>query len=37
MQQALGLDVRWVDPDELDELNPAMGPGLTLGGVVRAR
>ena len=32
MQQALGLDVRWVDPDELDELNPALGPGLTLGG-----
>ena len=32
MQQALGLDVRWVGPDELDDLNPAMGRGLTLGG-----
>lgn len=32
MQQALGLDVRWVGPDELDELNPAMGRGLTMGG-----
>lgn len=32
MQQRLGLDVRWVGPDELDELNPAMAPGRTLGG-----
>jgi sarcosine oxidase subunit beta len=32
MQQGLGLDVRWVDPDELDELNPALAPGQTLGG-----
>ena len=32
MQQALGLDVRWVGPDELDDLNPAMNRGLTLGG-----
>lgn len=31
MQQALGLDVRWVGPDELDEANPAMAPGQTLG------
>jgi sarcosine oxidase, subunit beta len=31
MQKALGLDVRWVSPDELDELNPAMAPGQTLG------
>jgi sarcosine oxidase subunit beta len=31
MQQALGLDVRWVDPDETDALNPAMAPGQTLG------
>ena len=31
MQQALGLDVRWVDADEFDALNPAMAPGLTLG------
>jgi sarcosine oxidase subunit beta len=32
MQQALGLDVRWVDPDELDDLNPAMARGRTRGG-----
>lgn len=32
MQQGLGLDVRWVGPDELDDLNPAMNRGLTLGG-----
>ena len=32
MQQALGLEVRWVDPDELDEMNPALGRGLTRGG-----
>jgi glycine/D-amino acid oxidase-like deaminating enzyme len=32
MQRALGLDVRWVGPDELDDLNPAMARGQTLGG-----
>ena len=32
MQRRLGLDVRWVDPDELDDLNPAMARGRTLGG-----
>jgi sarcosine oxidase subunit beta len=32
MQQSLGLDVRWVEPDELDDLNPAMARGQTLGG-----
>ena len=32
MQRELGLDVRWVDPGELDALNPAMAPGLTVGG-----
>jgi sarcosine oxidase subunit beta len=31
MQQRLGLDVRWVGPDELDALNPAMAPGRTMG------
>lgn len=31
MQQALGLDVRWVGPDEVDAMNPAMAPGRTLG------
>ena len=32
MQQGLGLDVRWVDPEELDDRNPAMARGQTLGG-----
>ena len=32
MQRELGLDVRWVEPGELDALNPAMAPGLTVGG-----
>ncbi|MGH3507748.1 MAG: NAD(P)/FAD-dependent oxidoreductase [Nocardioidaceae bacterium] len=32
MQQGLGLDVRWVRPEELDALNPALAPGHTLGG-----
>jgi sarcosine oxidase subunit beta len=32
MQQGLGLDVRWVGPDELDDLNPAMARGETSGG-----
>jgi sarcosine oxidase, subunit beta len=32
MQNGLGLAVRWLEPDELDRLNPAMAPGLTRGG-----
>ncbi len=32
MQTALGLPVRWLDPQEVDALNPALAPGLTLGG-----
>jgi sarcosine oxidase subunit beta len=32
MQQRLGLDVRWVAPDELDAMNPAMAGGCTMGG-----
>jgi sarcosine oxidase subunit beta len=31
MQQSLGLEVRWVDADEVDEMNPSMAPGQTLG------
>jgi sarcosine oxidase subunit beta len=31
MQQGLGVDVRWVEPDEFDRLNPAVAPGRTLG------
>ncbi len=32
MQTALGLPVRWLDPDEVDAANPALAPGQTLGG-----
>ena len=32
MQNAEGLSVRWLSTAELDALNPAMAPGLTLGG-----
>ncbi len=32
MQLSLGLDVRWVDPDEAAKLNPTMAVGLHLGG-----
>jgi sarcosine oxidase subunit beta len=32
MQQRLGLEVQWVEPDELDAANPAMAPGSTRGG-----
>jgi sarcosine oxidase, subunit beta len=32
MQTALGLPVRWLEPDEVDRLNPTLAPGLTLGG-----
>jgi sarcosine oxidase, subunit beta len=32
MQNSLGLDVRWLSAGELDALNPALAPGLTLGG-----
>jgi sarcosine oxidase subunit beta len=31
MQQSVGLDVRWVEPDEVDAMNPAMAPGQTMG------
>jgi sarcosine oxidase, subunit beta len=36
MQNALGLPVRWLQPDELDELNPTLAPGLTRGGTFSA-
>jgi len=32
MQTALGVPVRWLGPAEVDELNPTLAPGLTLGG-----
>jgi sarcosine oxidase subunit beta len=31
MQRALGIAVRWASPPEVDELNPTMAPGQTLG------
>jgi len=31
MQRGLGLDVRWLEADEFDDLNPAVAPGRTLG------
>ena len=36
MQQRVGLDVRWVSAAELDDLNPSMRPGQTLGGTFAA-
>jgi len=32
MQAGLGLRVRWLEPGQLDALNPTLAPGLTLGG-----
>jgi sarcosine oxidase, subunit beta len=32
MQTALGVPVRWLDPDEVDTLNPTLAPGQTRGG-----
>jgi sarcosine oxidase subunit beta len=32
MQNSLGLDVRWLEPADVDRLNPAMAAGKTLGG-----
>jgi sarcosine oxidase subunit beta len=31
MQQRLGLDVRWVEPDQVDAMNPSLAPGSTMG------
>jgi sarcosine oxidase subunit beta len=31
MQRSLGLPVRWLSADEVDEINPTMAPGCTLG------
>jgi len=31
MQNSLGIDVRWLAPDEFDALNPTFAPGKTLG------
>ncbi len=32
MQNSLGLNVRWLEPGQLDALNPTLAPGRTLGG-----
>jgi sarcosine oxidase subunit beta len=32
MQSGLGVPVRWLDPDEVDAVNPTLAPGQTLGG-----
>jgi sarcosine oxidase, subunit beta len=32
MQNAIGLAVRWLEPGQLDALNPTLAPGRTLGG-----
>ncbi len=37
MQAALGVPVRWLDPDEVDKLNPTLAPGQTLGGTFCAQ
>jgi sarcosine oxidase, subunit beta len=37
MQSALGVPVRWLDPDETDKLNPTLAPGQTLGGTFCAQ
>ena len=37
MQAALGVPVRWLDPDEVDAANPTLAPGQTLGGTFCAQ
>lgn len=37
MQAGLGLPVRWLEPREVDALNPTLAPGLTLGGTYCAQ
>ena len=32
MQSSLGVPVRWLEPAEVDAVNPTLAPGLTLGG-----
>jgi sarcosine oxidase, subunit beta len=32
MQSSLGVPVRWLDPAEVDAVNPTLAPGQTLGG-----
>jgi sarcosine oxidase subunit beta len=37
MQAELGLQVRWLEPGQLDALNPTLAPGRTLGGTYCAQ
>ena len=37
MQQAVGLDVGWVEGHEVDRMNPSMAPGQTLGASYAAQ
>ncbi len=37
MQRSLGIDVRWLEPDEVDQMNPSMAPGQTLGATYCAQ
>jgi sarcosine oxidase, subunit beta len=37
MQSALGVPVRWLEPDEVDSVNPTLAPGQTLGGTFCAQ
>jgi sarcosine oxidase subunit beta len=37
MQSALGVPVRWLDPGEVDAVNPTLLPGQTLGGTFCAQ
>jgi glycine/D-amino acid oxidase-like deaminating enzyme len=37
MQRALGVPVRWLDPDQVDAANPTLAPGQTLGGTFCAQ
>ena len=37
MQSALGVQVRWLDPGEVDAANPTLAPGQTLGGTFCAQ
>jgi sarcosine oxidase subunit beta len=37
MQAGLGVPVRWLDPAEVDQVNPTLAPGQTLGGTFCAQ
>jgi sarcosine oxidase subunit beta len=37
MQAGLGVPVRWLDPREVDQVNPTLAPGQTLGGTFCAQ